>query len=183
MRLRGWRALVALAIVLPWALAPAQTTVYESKDKAGPVFSDKPSPGAAVVDLPPPNVVQGPTIVPPPPRPAAAPPPYRTLAIASLADGATVHTNTGAFGFNARVEPALRANDRIRIRLDGNLLPATFRTTSLRIGELDWQTAARADAVEHTLQLAIVDMQGKVLIESAPIQLFVHRATVARPRS
>ena len=38
----------ALLGALGTAPAVAQTTVYESKDKVGPVFSDRPSSGAAV---------------------------------------------------------------------------------------------------------------------------------------
>ena len=41
-----WMIAAALAAQ---AMAPLAQTVYESKDKAGPVFSDKPSPGAKPV--------------------------------------------------------------------------------------------------------------------------------------
>ena len=177
-------ALLALFGALGGARAVAQTTVYESKDKAGPVFSDRPSSGAAVVAVPPPNVVAGPK---PAPTPAvAAQPPvaaaYRSLVIASPADGATVHTNTGEFSLSARLNPALRPDDSLRIRLDGQLLPSSFRATGLRITAADWQAAANAASVEHSVQLLVVDAQGAVLIESAPVRLYVHRASVAGKR-
>jgi hypothetical protein len=171
-----------LLAVFASTLAAAQTTVYESKDKAGPVFSDKPSAGAAVVDLPPPNVVAGPK-----PAPVAAPQPavaaaYRSLNIASPANGATLHTNTGEFELSARLNPALRPADSLRIKLDGQWLSSTFRSTRLRVTASDWQAAANASTVEHSVQLVVVDAQGAVLIESAPLRFYVHRASVAGKR-
>ena len=53
------RLSIGLLLALCSALAAAQTTIYESQDKAGPVFSDQPSPGAKELSLPPPNVMPG----------------------------------------------------------------------------------------------------------------------------
>ncbi len=174
---------VALLALLGGALAVAQTTVYESKDKAGPVFSDKPSAGAAAVALPTPNVVAGPKPAPvAAPQPAVAAPAYRSLSIASPANQATLHTNTGELALSARLNPALRPDDSLRIKLDGQWLPSSFRSTRLRITAADWEAAATAASVEHSVQLAVVDAQGAVLIESAPVRFFVHRASVAGKR-
>lgn len=160
------------------ALAVGQATVYESRDKAGTAYSDKPSPGSREVDLPPPNVVELPKATPPASLPAAAAPLYRSLSIVSLANEATVHTNSGAFEFSARSVPAMRASDRIRIRLDGRLLPAAFRSTNLRVSESDWRSAPGGERPDHSLQLLIVDTQGRVLIESAPVRFYAKRSTV-----
>jgi hypothetical protein len=79
-----------------------------------------------------------------------------------------------------KISPALRAakGDRIRMKLDGNLLASSYRAGRISLAATDWQAAA--DNVEHTLQAAIVDNTGAVLIESAPVQFFAHRATVRR---
>lgn len=170
---------VAILLATWSALAAAQGTIYESKDKAGPVFSDQPSPGAKPIDLPPPNLMQG--LPPPTPTPAAAPAPYYTaIAIAVPADGDTIHTNTGTSDIRARIAPALRAakGDRIRVKLDGNLLASSYRSARISLTAADWQAAA--ENVEHTLQAAIVDSSGDVLLESAPVKFFAHRATVRR---
>lgn len=180
----GRRCIVVLALAAPLAAAVAQTTVYESKDKAGPVFSDRPSPDATTLELPAPNVVQMPKVEPAMPTSpqAAAPSSYQSLVIVAPADGHTVHTNTGAFDFAAKAVPALRARDRFRIKLDGRTLPTVYRSTRVLIGQADWQAAAGTDSAEHTLQVAIVDPKGTVLIESLPVRFYVHRATVSRPR-
>jgi hypothetical protein len=175
---------VAVALAAASVAAMAQTSIYESKDKAGPVYSDKPSPGAVAADLPAPNVIQVPAIAQPAPSPPmAAAPVYRSLSIVSLANESTVHSNTGAFDFSARTVPALRASDRIRIRLDGRMLPSSFRSTLLRVTESDWKAAVGTQRPDHSVQLAIVDAQGRVLIESLPVRFYVQRATVkARAR-
>jgi hypothetical protein len=169
--------LLALAS-LP-ALAPAQSPpVYESHDKSGPVFSDQATPGAAAVNLPPPNVIQtapvDPATLQPPPPPG---PPYSSLAILSPVNGGTVHTNTGAMRVQVQSQPALRNGDRFQLSLDGNLLPAARRGTDLRIRPTDWRADA-TDQTAHTLELAIVDRNGNLLMQAPPVQFYAHRATV-----
>lgn len=173
-----------VAVLSAHAMAPMAQTVYESQDKSGVVFSDRPSAGASAVELQAPNVVSAPD---PTPRPAAqpkatAPPSYRRLVIARPAEQATVHTNTGEFGISATASPPLRSSDRVRALLDGNLLPSLYRSTNLRISESDWRAAAVGNDGEHTLQLAIVDADGKPWIESAPVRFYVRHAAVGGAR-
>jgi hypothetical protein len=172
----------AALLAAAWCAPCAAQTVYESKDKAGPVFSDQPSKGAKPVELAPPNVIQTPPL-PQRKSAAAAAPKYSSLAIASLADEDTVHTNTGEFDVRVRSVPALRAKagDRYRVTLDGKPLPTTYAKKKLRISAADWQAAAGTDA-KHKLQVAIVDPSGAALIESAAVSFYVHRAAVGGSR-
>ena len=164
-------------------LAPWAQTVYESKGKDGPVFSDKPSAGATSVDVPPPNVVSAPAVAPPAPAPSApARPHYSRLSILMPEVQGTVHTNTGAFDVDVRVQPPLRPADRVLVQLDGRVVPTAFRSTKLRLSEADWQATATGHDGEHVLQVGVVDAQGVVLIESAPVRFFVKRATVGGGR-
>jgi hypothetical protein len=136
-----------------------------------------------VIHLPPPNVIQS------TPQPAtddvatqAAAPPYRSLAIAAPSNLGTIHSNTGAFDVSASAAPSLRAaaGDRFRVTLDGKVVPHAFRSNPIHLTSADWSVAATDDNVAHTLLLAVVDPSGQVLIESAPVQFYVHRATVHR---
>ena len=174
--------LVAIPLAIGCTLAAAQSTVYESQDKAGPVFSDQPSSGAKSINLPPPNVIQTDPVRPQQPAPAAPAPYYTALAISSPENGGTIHSNTGAFDVGVRLEPALRTSrgDRITAKLDGRMLTRSFGSAKLGITDADWQAAASSGDGEHTLQLAIVDKTGAVLIESAPVKFFARRATVHR---
>jgi len=170
------------AVLAACALSPWAQTVYESKDGAGPVFSDKPSPGAKPVQLEAPNVVSPPAVTPPPPQQPSAAPAYRRLVITRPANQDSVHSNDGAFGISAQLSPPLRPNDRIRVLIDGNLVPTVFRTTNPRITANDWQAAALGDRGEHTLQLAVVDASGAPAIQSPVISFYVHRAAVGARR-
>jgi hypothetical protein len=175
------RSTLAVAAMLAVACAAlhAQTTVYESRDKGGAVFSDKPAPGASAVDLPSANVLEMPkpeAVITP--APVQMTTPYRSLTFASLEQGATVHSNTGAFDFTVRATPFLRPGDHIRVRLDGTLLAGSYRSINLHLSEADWRRAARSSSVEHSLQVSIVDDRGQVLVTSPTIRFFVHRAAV-----
>jgi hypothetical protein len=183
------RRLLAWCLGLGAAPLAAQTPVYETRDKEGPVFSDRPSPGATPVKVGPTNVAT------PTPAPAAAsapaPPaagteaaPYRSLRIATPANQGTVHSNTGAFEVVVQASPGLRAaaGDRIQLMLDGNVLPQAQASSRIRLSEADWQAAAAADTVQHTLQAAVLDAGGNVLITSVPVVFYVQRAAVGGRR-
>jgi hypothetical protein len=174
--------LIALIVVAAWcSVCAAQTTVYETQDKKGPVFSDRPLPDSKAIDLGAPNVIDVTPVAPAPPAAQAAPPPYSALAVTAPARGATLHTNTGAFTAGVKATPALRAGagDRVRVALDGYVLPTRYRSTSIHITSADWQAAA-SDNVEHTLQVAIVDQAGMELVRSEPVTFYEQRATVRR---
>jgi hypothetical protein len=182
--------LMALAQAIP---AAAQTTVYESRDAQGNVvFSDKPSPGARAIDLPPPNVIQTDPLPPPTEKAEPTPPAnkkvsneadvspvYSSLAIASPGEQDSIYTNTGAFDVSLKIDPDLQTEqgDVIRLKLDGMLVPQQFSTPAISINSEDWAASATDDAA-HTLQAIILDKKGKVLIESATVTFYAHRATV-----
>lgn len=173
-----------VAVLSTAGIAASAQTVYRSTDKAGaPSFSDTPSPGASAVELAAPNVVSTPAIAPQPPAAQAQPlAHYRTLRITQPAQQGMVHTNTGAFDVVAQLQPPLRPGDRVRVSLDGNVLSTAFRSTRLHLSETDWDRAATSDNGEHTLQMAIVDAQDNLLIESEPVRFYARHAAVGGAR-
>ncbi len=179
-RLMKARSAAAIALAMLAGTALAQT-VYESRDKSGPVFSDQPSAGASAVQLQAPNVIAMPAAAPvqTASAPAAA---YRSFIILAPAAQGSIHSNIGAFDVKARLSPALRGSDRIVASLDGNMLKTRFRSPNLRITEADWSAAARSGDSLHTIQLAVVDANGELLIASAPVSFYMQRATVAKER-
>jgi len=175
---------IIAAVLAAHAAATLAQTVYESKDKAGPVFSDRPSAGAVPVEVSPPNVVSAPAVKPTPdaPAPSGAAPAYRRLVVQRPAEQDMVHSNNGAFDISASLSPPLRPNDRVRVLIDGNLVPTLFRSTRLQISERDWQSTAVGSNSEHTLQLAVVDANGKAWIESAPVRFYLRGVAVGGKR-
>lgn len=173
------RILLVTLLALCSTLATAQGAVYESKDKAGPVFSDRPSSGAKPVELPPLSVIPEPPALPQAPQaPTVAPAPYSMLTILAPANEGTIHTNTGAFDMHLQIEPSLRISngDAIIVKLDGNQLVQGYHGSVIHIKPADWARAATTDNIEHSLQVAIIDQTGAVMIESAPVRFYAHRA-------
>lgn len=173
------RIFLSMLLALWPALAMTQQTIYESRGVAGPVFSDFPAPGAKSVSLPPINVIDA----PPAPKPArqesaAAPVSYSQLIIVSPGNEGTIHTNTGDFDVQLRVEPPLdtQGGDTVIVKLDGKPLPQSYSNATFHIGASDWSEAF-TESVEHSMQVAITNRAGGVLIESAPVKFYMHHAT------
>jgi hypothetical protein len=131
-------ALMAITLLLAALFgaraAPAQP-VYETRDRAGPVFSDLPSAGAREVELPPQiNLMDSVEEPAPAPEPVPAVAPYRAVQITQPENGGTVHSNTGQFSIVVAIEPDLRTDqgDRIAITLDGTLLPQRAAGAAVR---------------------------------------------------
>jgi len=168
---------LAIALLLFPLLAAAQKPIYQSTDKAGPVFSDTPTPGATQVDLQPINVIQTPKVAPSsqlPQAPAAA---YGQLLITSPANGDTFWVNSGNLQVQVYLQPPLNSTmgDTLRLRVNGNPLPRSFTSNTISVTQGDFNLAADADNIQQTVQVAVVDTTGKVLIESPSISLFLRR--------
>ena len=172
------RNTLTLLICLLPAVALAQT-VYESKDKEGPVFSDTPSPGAQPVDLPPASVIDTPTPVQQQYQTAGSG--YTSVTILSPQEQDTLHTNTGEFQVSLALSPGLQGGDAISVSLDGKQLPTLRYSLQFDITSNEWQSAA-TDNVLHQLQVMVVDSSGNPLITASPVQFYVHRAFVRQPQ-
>jgi hypothetical protein len=172
---------LTVAILSLWSVGAA-AQVYESKDKSGgPVYSDTPSRGAKPVDMPPPNVVSPQQQAPVPPPPAPPPFSYGQLAIVAPVQQGTIHSNTGAFEVQLSADPALRLGDAFVLTLDGNALPNRYTSANIALSAQDYASAAAATH-EHSLSVAIVDSNGKVMIKSGPVSFYVSRTTVREGR-
>lgn len=170
------RPTLLLFLLLP-AIAIAQTKIYECQGKEGPIFSGTPCPGAKVLDLPPPNVID--TGAPPEQSapPQAAAPAYSAFSVLQPDDRGTIHTNTGQFPVSLSLTPALQDGNSIAVSLDGTQLPTLRTSLQFDVTPDEWQEAA-TDTTRHTLSAAVVDGSGNVLISANPVQFYAHRATV-----
>jgi hypothetical protein len=172
------RPTLLLVLLLP-AIAIAQTTIYECQGNNGPVFSDRPCPGARVLDLPPPNVIDTGAPTQQPASPQAAAPAYAAFSIVQPDDRGTIHTNTGQFSVSLSLTPALQDGNSILVSLDGTQLPTLRTSLQFDVTPSEWQEAA-TDTTRHTLSVSVVDGSGNVLIGANPVQFYAHRATVHR---
>lgn len=168
------RLLLAFFICLILPLE-AWGQIYRWVDEQGKtVYSDTPKPGAEIVDLPP-----LPTFSPPAPGKAAEPRqpdepaahPYTALTIAQPGNDETIHDNSGTLAVALTLSPALQTEQdhRIKIFLDGEALPNTQAATHFSLTEIE--------RGGHTLQVAVVDRSGQLLITSAPTTFYMWRAS------
>jgi len=166
-------------VALLASTAVAQT-VYESKERSGvPEFSDQPAPGAAPIELPPPNVIQVPKTPEGTAQPAAKPAPaaYQSLRIVSPQNDGTIHSNTGQFDIKVALDPALRKSrgDAFVLKLNGAPLRRKFKSSTLHVLAEDWQSVPPTVA-ETQVQVSVVNQAGEVLIDSAPVQFFLRHS-------
>lgn len=95
---------------------------------------------------------------------------YTSLVITQPAAEETIHDNTGTMAVELALSPALQIEQghRIKLLLDGTAMPVTG-TTSLTLTEIDRGA--------HTLQAAVEDQSGAVLIVSEPVSFYMWRAS------
>lgn len=191
---RSLAACVLSACLLPGVL-PAQT-VYESKGPNGPVFSNQPSPGAKVLVLPPINVMEAPPAPPPSPPAASAAPPasaassaaaavaYRSFSIVAPEDDGSVVANTAQFEVRLSVEPALRIGEghAFAVSVDGRPVAQRFTASEFTIPPEFWGDDLPPPNQRHQLAAAIVDRDGQVLKQAAPVLFYLRHATLLQRR-
>ncbi|MFC3284091.1 DUF4124 domain-containing protein [Litchfieldella rifensis] len=178
--------LVLLGICLPFAATA--TTVYRSTDAQGNVvFSDQPDQGAEPVELEPLTVVPSlePDVVAPAgesragaPRSDTAAPfmPYSVFRIASPSNEETLPTGyAGNVQVELRIEPELREDHQVRLLLDGEVSQSAMHTSAFMLTNLE--------RGEHVLQAELLDTSGEVRHRSAPVTLYVQRASVNLPQN
>ena len=156
----------------------AHAEVYKSINAAGEVvYSDTPTQGAEVLDMPelptysPPEVTESAPSVDAPAATAV----YSELVFVKPEDDATIRNNQGIINAELALAPALRtrSNHRIQFYLDGE--PYGEPGTSIRT------TMANVDRGEHSLTASVLDSSGEALISSDPVIVHLHQATINNP--
>jgi hypothetical protein len=164
---------------LVFALVLASTSVqadkvYKWTDAQGNVlYTDQPRPGAQEVKI------------------AKQPPGVALRSFASLdkdrflysavtlhapMNKATIRDNEGNVTVAVEVVPPLRAGqgDQIRLSLDGGALDTDLSSSEAVLPGLDQGT--------HTLQAAVMDKAGRVLIRSDPVEFYLKHWSINDPR-
>jgi hypothetical protein len=182
-----------LAFALPAALVADE--VFVTRGASGPVFSDRPQPGARPVTLPPLNVVE-PVPVGRSPVPASGTPgeaagrgeaaaaSYRRLAITLPEDGGAVVANTAVFDVRLAVEPPLQLGDghAFVVAINGRPVEQRFTASEFMIPPEFWGDTLPAPNQFHQLDAAIVDNAGRVLLRARPVTFQLRHAVIAPRR-
>ena len=177
------KLLLALAVCsLSVSLAQAQG-VYVTPGENGPLFSDKPRPGAKAVSLPPL------TVVAPPPAPAsaapaagqpadqrdAAPAGYRAFSIVQPANYGSVLANTALFEVRVAVDPPLQlgAGHAFAVRINDRAIGVRFTASEFMIPPQFWADVAPPPGQLQQVDASIVDRDGRVLKQADPVRFFM----------
>ena len=172
--------------------------VYQSRGANGPVFSDKPQPGAKAVDLRPLNTIDSATLTggsaaekgaaPSVPQKAGGEPAgnkdaalaYRSFAIVFPENDGSIVANTAVFEVRVTVDPALRLGEghAIAVSINGQPVGRRFTATEFMIPPEFWGDQLPPANQRHQLAATIVDRNGAVLKEATPVQFQLRYATV-----
>ena len=174
--------LVTVLSLCAAGLASAQA--YKWVDENGVVhYSDRPQPGAEVLDLPrrpPPAAVPAARVTPQPDASEDAreepDPGYESLEVASPGPEVTLWNIEGILDVSLNLQPALKPGHQIRVYFDGGA-PRTVSGTSFQIEEV-YRGA-------HNIQVEVVDAAGQLMIRSEPSRFYVQQTTIInqRPRA
>lgn len=179
-------------LVLAWGVSVGLTaqaqTIYRTTDEQGNVvFTDDPAGGGEEVRLEPLTVVPAPdsATLAAPARDgegAASPSrdspfmPYDRFSIVSPDNEATLPTGAaGNVQVQLGIRPALRDDHQVRLLLDGQISQSAMHTDTFMLSGLE--------RGEHTLQAELLDASGAVRHRSAPVTLYVQRASVYLPQN
>jgi len=169
-----------ILILLALFACQANAEIYKSINADGEVvYSDTATQGAERVKMP-----ALPTYTPPPAATAGFTPVqqvrektdyYKSFVLVSPANEETIRNNLGILNIEAKLTPALqvRLKHRVQFFLNGEPYGAPVGKTSLTISNLD-----RGD---YTLSAAVVDADGKTLISTGDVVLYMKRHSILNP--
>lgn len=181
------------------SLLPCAQNVYVTRGAHGPVFSDKPQPGAKEMQLPPLSVIPAQKL--PQKQKASSgaagdmlndvakgrvesktPPqtPYGTFTILFPEQNGSVVANTGSFMVRLAVEPPLRLGEghAFTISFNGQPVGQRFTANEFMFPPEFWGGSMPPINQRAQLDASIVDSAGRVIMNASPAVFFMRYTTV-----
>lgn len=167
-----------LLVLLVLIACTVQAEIYKSKNDAGEwVYSDKPSPDAERMKLPPLSTYTPvPIAAPSVPAPTdAAGDTYESMVFVEPKNDATIRDNGGTVLASVRLEPSLQGEKghKIQFYLDGS--PHGTPVTS---SNLELKNIARG---AHSIGASVFNADGNPLFSADQVSFFLHRQSVNFP--
>jgi len=169
----------------------AAQDVYVTRGSNGPVFSDQPQPGAKAVTLRPLNIVSPPSgsgwAAPASDvennevkKPETTAIDYRKLSVVFPENNGSVLANNALFEVRLAVDPPLLLGEGhvFVVSINGRLVSQRFTATEFMVPPEFWGDQLPAANQPVQLDVAIVDRQGSVLKQAAPVQFFMRYAVI-----
>jgi len=160
--------------------AASGQTAYTWVDENGQThYSDRPFPGADLVELDTAQGYEAPQTAPSPAAAAQEPADpadfYTALNVLQPAHEQTLWNIEGVLDVTLEVAPALQAGHRLGLYLDGMLTDIPAMDRQLQLTEVY--------RGQHTLQAVIVDAQGTEILRSVPVTFMVQQTSLLNPNN
>lgn len=169
-------ACIAVLLTVPAVAA----TVWKWRDADGVIhYSDQPVQGAEKVTVQSSSTFTSPSAgnaATPTATSAAPPADYSKVEIWKPGNDEAIANSGGQVSVAVRVEPSLQAGDRLALYLDGTLVSGFPQQG------MEYQLTG-VERGTHSLQLVVVNPQGKPTKTSAPVQFHVLAPSVLNPNS
>ncbi len=141
-------------------------------------YSDRPFPGADVIQLDSAQGFDGLRTRPGPPATEAPADPadrYTALNVVQPAHQETLWNIGGVLDVTLEVAPALQAGHRLGLYLDGELAATPAMSRQFQLTDVF--------RGQHTLQAVIVDAQGTEILRSVPVTVMVQQTSLLNPNN
>jgi hypothetical protein len=166
-----------LLVLLVLVACTVQAEIYKSQNNQGEwVYSDKPSPDAERLKLPPLSTY---TPAPVPQSSVSAPAEssdtYKSMVFVEPKNDATIRDNQGTVMASVRLEPLLMSQQghKIQFYLDGSPHGTPVTSSNLMLKNIDRGA--------HSLDARVFDADGKPLFSADQVTFFIHRQSVNFP--
>ena len=179
--MRKHSALIISIATLLTCTTLAHAKVYKYINEEGSVvYSDQPHPDAEVLNIKPLHPYKAPSYQIPEKSEKSssdelsvdASSRYSSVTIDSPEHESNFHGTAGSFSVSVSSNPSLKKGDKYQLLINGK--PIGEPTT---LSQFNVQNINRG---EHTLSVQVLNKQGKSLIKSPSITVFVHRPSVKR---
>ena len=172
------KAFIPLLMLLA---TPTLAEVYKTITPSGEViYSDVKTRGAKQMNVPKPQVYTPPPLpvpVNPPPEKEVEKAAYSSFVIDSPVNEETIRDNLGNISLLLTLEPELNTQEGHRIQYFLNGEPHGRRTDDTE------KTFTNVERGEHQVSAVVVDGDGKTLIDTSPVTVFMHRESLLHPKN
>ena len=167
-----------LLILLVLITCTVQAEIYKSQNEQGEwVYSDKPSPSAERMKLPPLSTYKPPALqsAPAPARQEEPEDVYKSMAFVEPENNATIRDNEGVVGVMLRIEPMLKSRQGHKIQYYLDETPYGAPVVGLKL------TLKNVERGSHVLSARVLNAGGEPVFSASPVTFHVHRESVNNP--
>jgi len=165
-----------LLILLVLITGTVQAEIYKSQNEKGEwVYSDKPSPSAERMKLPPLSTYTPPALQSAPARQEEAEDVYKSMAFVEPENNATIRDNEGVVDASVRIEPLLKSQQGHKIQFYLDESPYGAPGVGLKL------TLKNVERGSHVLSARVLNAEDAVVFSATPVTFHIHKQSLNQP--